>query len=161
LLVDGACGKMLSIFFQLDDQERKLTAKYLRMMKSDTDALPLVETGARDCLTVRTGIDGQVAPGEVIDVLLDEKGNFIHLAQGLSLTIPPKENIPRHLFKPARRLTCYAIASAVLVEHEHLLFIEDSETHAIIAPKHDMHIQEYEAHLAETRPLWEVHNNDQ
>ncbi len=152
---------MLLTFSQLDDQERKLAAKYLRMMKSNTDFLPLVESGTRDCLSVRTGIEGQVAPGEVIDVLLDDKGNFIHLVQGLSLTIPPKENIPQHLFKPARRLTCYAIASTVLVEHEHLLFIEDSETHAIIAPKHDMHIQEYEAHLAETRPLWEVHHDDQ
>jgi hypothetical protein len=46
------------------------------------------------------------------------------------------------------------------VEHEHLLFIEDGETHAIIAPKHDMHIQEYEAHLVR-HDLFGRHNNDQ
>jgi hypothetical protein len=76
------------------------------------------------------------------------------------LTIPPRRISSAFVQASA---SAYVLCDRVggFAEHEHLLFIEDSETHAIIAPKHDMHIQEYEAHLAETRPLWEVHNNDQ
>ncbi|HEC2117444.1 TPA: hypothetical protein R1886_005607 [Klebsiella oxytoca] len=138
----------------------KTPIKYLRMMKSDDEHRPLVIVGERDCLTVRTGVEGKIEQGQIVDVVLNEDGHFIHLAQGLSLTVPPKENIPEHLFKPARKLVCFTIASGILEENEHLMFYKDSETHAMIVPKHDMHIKDYQRHLEETKPLWEVLNDE-
>ncbi|MCT9846739.1 hypothetical protein N7563_21990 [Leclercia adecarboxylata ATCC 23216 = NBRC 102595] len=140
-----------------------MTIKYLRMMKADTDLLPLVLRGERDCLAVRTCVlvDETIEVEKNIDVVLDNKGHFIHLAQGISLTIPPKSNIPAFLFKPKKGLTCYGISSATFEGNEHLMFIEDSPTHAMIVPKYDMHIQDYERHLEETRPLWEVQDDDE
>ncbi|EMX8933118.1 hypothetical protein [Enterobacter asburiae] len=140
-----------------------MTIKYLRMMKAETDQLPLIIRGERDCLAVRTFVmvDETTEVEKNIDVVLDTNGHFIHLAQGISLTIPPKTNIPPFLFKPKRALTCYSINGAALDGNEHLMFIEDSETHAMIVPKYDMHILEYEKHLEATRPLWEVQNDDE
>lgn len=148
---------MASIILLVKTGRLNVGIKYLRMMKADdSDALPLVKARTRDCLAVRVGIEGQVNPGDVFDVLVDEEGKFIKLEQGLSLTIPPKTNIPKHLFKPAKQLNCFTVCSMSLVQNEHLMFIEDSETHAMIVPKYDMHISEYEKHLEDTRPLWGV-----
>lgn len=139
-----------------------MVIKYLRMMKADIDKLPLIMQGERDCLAVRTnvGVSENAAVERNIDVFLDYDGLFVHLAQGISLTIPPKSNIPAFLFKPKKGLTCYGISSETLEENEHLMFIEDSKTHAMIVPRYGMHIRDYEKHLEETRPLWEVQDDD-
>ena len=34
------------------------------------------------------------------------------------------------------------------------MFYKDSETHAMIVPKHDMHDKDYQRHLEEKKPLW-------
>ncbi|HFF9481044.1 TPA: hypothetical protein ACGFA2_004490 [Serratia marcescens] len=130
------------------------------MMKADSDGKPLVKAGTRDCLAIRSGTEADVADNKTIDVLLNDEGRFISLAQGLSVNIPPKSNIPDFLRKPQRKLVCYGISIDVLETHEHLTLIEDSPTHAIIAPRYDMHIQEFERHLEETRPLWEAPDDE-
>ncbi|WP_312227378.1 hypothetical protein [Pseudescherichia sp.] len=139
-----------------------MVIKYLRMMKADIDKLPLIMQGERDCLAVRTSVVvNEIAEVERnIDVFLDSDGLFVHLAQGISLTIPPKSNIPAFLFKSKRGLTCYGICSKTLEKNEHLMFIEDSKTHAMIVPRYGMHIRDYEKYLQETRPLWEVQDDD-
>ena len=138
-----------------------MTIKYLRMMKADTDQLPLVMQGTRDCLAVRSEIEENIQANQIIDVKLTTEGQFIHLAQGLSLTIPPKTNIPTQLFQAKRGLSCFGIDVNTFDDNEHLEIIVDSATHAIIVPRHDMHIQEYEMHLEATRHLWEVQNDDE
>ena len=139
----------------------KVAIKYLRMMKADVDQLPLVMRGVRDCLAVRSEIEANANPDNPVDVLLTSDGQFIHLLQGLSLTRPPKTNIPRQLFQPKRGLCCYGIDVNVLDDNEHLMFIVDSPKHAMIVPRHDMHIQEYELYLEATRHLWEVQNDEE
>lgn len=135
-----------------------MAIRYLRMMKADIDELPLIDRGQRDCLAVRSEEKNNIQKNQVIDVELTTDGKFVHLAQGLSLTIPPKSNIPEQLFKPKRMLTCYEIEGAALNQNLHLEIIEDSDTHAMIVPKYDMHITEYEQHLEATRHLWGKHD---
>ncbi|EPK7688543.1 hypothetical protein K7Y63_004155 [Serratia marcescens] len=130
------------------------------MMKADSDGKPLIKKGERDCLAIRSGTEADVADNKTIDILLNEEGRFITLAQGLSVNIPPESNIPDFLRKPRRKLVCYKISTDVLESHEHLTVIVDSATHAIIAPRYDMHIQEFERHLEETRPLWEAPDDE-
>lgn len=133
---------------------KRVAIRYLRMMKADIDGLPLIDRGKRDCLAVRSEESNKIQENQIIDVELTTDGKFVHLAQGLSLTIPPKSNIPEQLFKPKRNLTCYEIEGAALEQNLHLEIIEDSATHAMIVPKYDMHIAEYHLHLEATRHLW-------
>ena len=138
-----------------------MTIRYLRMMTADIDQLPLIMQGTRDCLAVRSEIEENIQADQVIDVRLTTEGRFIHLEQGLSLTRPPKTNIPSHLFQPRRGLCCFGIDVSVFDYNEHLEIIVDSDNHAMIVPRHDMHIQEYEKHLEATRHLWEVQNDEE
>ena len=153
------CGRMRPDFTATGCNE--VAIKYLRMMKADVDQLPLVMRGVRDCLAVRSESEANANPDNPVDVLLTSDGQFIHLLQGLSLTRPPKTNIPKQLFQPKRGLCCYGIDVNVLDDNEHLMFIVDSPKHAMIVPRHDMHIQEYELHLEATRHLWEVQNDEE
>jgi len=130
------------------------------MMKIDENNQPIIERGGRDCLAVRVAVEGELTPGKVVDVIVNADGKFINLKQGLSLTIPPKTNIPPHLFNPRRGLACCCIPKDALNDNAHLSFVEDSLTHAMIAPKYVMRVQEFEKHLEATRPLWEVKNDD-
>ena len=138
-----------------------MAIKYLRMMKSDIDQLPLVMQGTRDCLAVRSEIEENIQLDQIVDVKLTSEGQFIHLVQGLSLTLPPKTNIPKQLYQAKRGLCCFGIDVNTFDDNEHLTIIVDSDKHAMIVPKHDMHIQEYEKHLEATRHLWEVQNDEE
>ncbi|ASN87837.1 Hypothetical protein SCC1_4467 (plasmid) [Pectobacterium versatile] len=123
----------------------------LRIMRVSEDGLPTVKEDTRDCLGVR------YKKPRVNDIAIDVNGMVIRGSGGLSVTLPPKTNFKEHLLEPSiPARECFRIDLAYFEEHQHLFFRQDSSTHGLIEPSHDMHIDEYHEHLAATRNLWEV-----
>jgi hypothetical protein len=136
-----------------------------RMMKSDSNHRPVLPTSStsRDCLGVRyKHIDQKDEPSPKVDVYIDDDGMVVILEQkmGMSLTIPPQENIPEFMLSPARKLVRYVISRSHFDQNEHLMYIEDSTKHAMLVPRRPMHIDDLNQYLADTAPLWEVDDDD-
>ncbi|MBJ8825207.1 hypothetical protein I5402_16970 [Citrobacter freundii] len=136
-----------------------------RMMKADANNNPLPQTSStsRDCLGVRfKHIDKRNEPNPKVDVYIDDHGMVVILEKemGMSLTIPPMENIPGFMLDPVRKLVRYVISRSHFDQNEHLMYIEDGAKHAMLVPRHAMHIDELNQYLADTAPLWEVDDDD-
>lgn len=139
-----------------------------RMMKPDSKRKPALPSSPtdRDCLSVRyKHVSKQSESGPKVDVYIDDNGivTVKHQGkyQGLSLTIPPVTNIPLFMLNPMRGLVRYTINCSFFDQHEHLMYVEDSPVHAMIVPRKDMHIHDFNRYLADTGPMWEVDDDDE
>lgn len=139
-----------------------------RMMKSDSNGRPALPTSPtdRDCLSVRyKHVSKQSESRPKVDVYIDDNGivTVKHQGkyQGLSLTIPPVTNIPPFMLDPVRGLVRYTINRTLFDRHGHLMYIEDSAVHAMIVPRYDMPINDFNRFLADTAPLWGVDDDDE
>lgn len=137
-------------------------------MKTDSNNRPALPSSPieRDCLSVRyKHVSKQSEPGPKVDVYIDDNGivTVQHQGkyQGLSLTIPPVTNIPRFMLNPVRGLVRFTINRSYFDQHEYLMYVEDSSVHAMIVPKKDMHINDFNRYLADTGPMWEVDDDDE
>lgn len=136
-----------------------------RMMKADSNHRPILPNSntSRDCLGVRyKHIDKRDEPNPKVDIYIDDEGMVVILEQkmGMSLTIPPKANIPEFMLAPSRKLIRYAISRSHFDQNEHLMYIDDGAKHAMLVPRHNMHIDDLNQYLADTAPLWEVDDDD-
>ncbi|AZI53692.1 hypothetical protein CBF16_22710 (plasmid) [Pantoea agglomerans] len=139
-----------------------------RMMKADTNHRPALPSSAtdRDCLSVRyKHLSQQSERNPKVDVYIDDNGivTVQHQGkyQGLSLTIPPVTNIPPFMLDPVRGLVRFTINPTYFAKHDHLMYVEDSAVHAMIVPRYDMPIHDFNRYLADTGPMWEVDDDDE
>ncbi|HDR2357125.1 TPA: hypothetical protein QCH65_004371 [Enterobacter roggenkampii] len=135
-----------------------------RMMKADANNRPVLPTSStsRDCLGVRyKSVDKKDESTPKVDVYIDDDGMVIVQNQGMSMTIPPKTNIPSFMLAPVRKLVRFAISRTHFEQHDHLMCIDNGKDHAMLIPRHEMHIEEYNQYLADTAPLWEVDDDDE
>ncbi|MBK0126192.1 hypothetical protein IAE30_20850 [Pantoea sp. S61] len=138
-----------------------------RMMKADSGGSPALPGSSidRDCLGVRfKHVSKRDERNPRVDVYIDDNG-IVSVKnngkfQGLSLTIPPIANIPEFMLDPMRGLVRFTINRLYFENHAHLMYIEDTHAHAMIVPKYDMLITDFNRYLADTAPLWEVDDDD-
>ena len=134
-----------------------------RMMKTDLFHRPALPTSntSRDCLGVRyKHIDRKNEYRIKVDVYIDSNGMVAIKNQGMSLTIPPKTNIPTFMLDPVRKLVRFAISRSNFDQNEHLMCIDNGKDHAMLVPRYKMHIDDFNQYLADTAPLWEVDDDD-
>lgn len=100
--------------------------------------------------------------GNIYDIITSDDGIIQNLKQGLSVSPPPKENLPRHHRKLKNGQFFFCIDEDIFADHLHLVYIEDEvimgelATHGIIAPRSEMHIDQYMSYLSATQGFWEV-----
>ncbi|EPC9413396.1 hypothetical protein ACR3SC_002568 [Klebsiella variicola] len=100
--------------------------------------------------------------GNIYDIITNADGIIENLKQGLSVSPPPKENLPRHHQNLKSGQFFFCIDEDIFAEHLHLVYIEDEvimgelATHGIIAPRIEMHIDQYMSYLSATQGFWEV-----
>ncbi|MCK7061197.1 hypothetical protein L8P92_04580 [Enterobacter asburiae] len=138
--------------------------KLIRTMKGevfDGFTRPVLAQQISKVLGVRHCVVG-TSDGNTYDIITDEDGVIINLGQGLSVSPPPKENLPAHHQKLKAGQYFFCIDEDVFAGHLHLVYIEDetimgeAATHGIIAPRRAMHISEYISYLSATQGFWEV-----
>ncbi|ELY2746685.1 hypothetical protein SMC38_003131 [Cronobacter sakazakii] len=138
--------------------------KLIRTMKGEVFegfTRPVLGANISKVLGVRHCIVG-TDDGKTYDIVTDEHGFIQNLVQGLSVSPPPKENLPRHHQKLRKSEFFFCIDEDEFAENQHLVYIEDEvkmgeiATHGIIAPRCVMHITHYLSYLSATQGFWEV-----
>ncbi|MNZ58514.1 hypothetical protein D3C78_765260 [compost metagenome] len=138
--------------------------KLIRTMKGEDNkgfTRPVLAEQISKVLGVRHCVVG-TSDGKIYDIITDENGVILNLKQGLSVSPPPKENLPLHHQRLKVGQYFFCIDEDVIAEHHNLVYIEDeaimgeAATHGIIAPRRVMHISDYISYLSATQGFWEV-----
>lgn len=138
--------------------------KLIRTMKGEVlegFTRPVLGQQISKVLGVRHCVAGTV-DGNTYDIITDADGYINNLMQGLSVSPPPKTNLPQHHQKLKGAQKFFCIDEDVFADHLYLVYIEDKvpmgevATHGIIAPRSVMHINQYLSYLSATQGFWEV-----
>ena len=129
-------------------------------MVPDEDGLPRVGSTGRT-LGARPGYPGDPAEPEP-DIHVSASGNVYPETGGVSVAIPPPDNLPPHRRPPKhggkdKRLEVYELETGDLPDElEERIDPNNPARHVFIEPSRVMGFEEYQRALHSTRGFWRV-----